>query len=96
MDDKKWKSLPNLKIDAIANKKGEKKTLELPKHTYMKRDGLDTGFLMITPWKFSGWGGSEDDDYWALGAQFLQNYYTIYDFEKLRVGVVESKTAHGI
>ena len=30
------------------------------------------------------------DSKWVLGAQFLQNYYSIYDFEKHRIGLVGS------
>ena len=30
---------------------------------------------------------------WVLGVQFLQNFYTIYDPEKKRIGLVESKDA---
>ena len=28
-----------------------------------------------------------------LGAQFLQNYYTMYDFEQKKIGLVESSTS---
>jgi len=30
------------------------------------------------------------DSKWVLGAQFLQNYYSIYDFENHRIGLIES------
>ena len=32
-------------------------------------------------------------EYWVLGAQFLHNYYTIYDFQKHQIGLVESMTS---
>ena len=41
-------------------------------------------------------GGQPGEEYWVLGAQFLQNYYTIYDFDKKKIGLVESKTTKGI
>jgi len=31
------------------------------------------------------------DSKWVLGAQFLQNYYSIYDFSKRRIGLIKSK-----
>ena len=46
--------------------------------------------LLFTPWEFAGLGGKDGEEYWVLGAQFLQNYYTMYDFKQKRVGIVES------
>ena len=37
---------------------------------------------------FFGDGGSQN---WLLGDQFLSHYYSIYDYEKKRVGLVEAK-----
>lgn len=56
----------------------------------------ETGFtsmLLINPWEFQGLGGKEGEEYWVLGAQFLQNYLTIYDFGEKKIGLVESKTS---
>lgn len=51
-------------------------------------------FLLISPWNFSGLGKkNEKDEYWILGAQFLQNYYSIYNFEEGKIGLIESKTS---
>lgn len=36
---------------------------------------------------------NKDHDYWVLGAQFLHNYYTIYDFQEHKIGLVESVTS---
>lgn len=33
---------------------------------------------------------SEKEEYWVLGAQFLQNYYSMYDFKEHKIGLVES------
>jgi hypothetical protein len=38
-------------------------------------------------------GGKEGEEYWVLGAQFLQNYLTIYDFADKKIGLIESKTS---
>jgi len=51
-------------------------------------------FLLISPWTFAGLGKKNaTDEYWILGAQFLQNYYSVYDFEAGKIGLVESKTS---
>lgn len=36
-------------------------------------------------------GARYDESYWVMGDQFMQKYYTIYDHEKWRVGLIESK-----
>ena len=38
-------------------------------------------------------GGKEGEEYWVMGAQFLQNYYSIYDFKEKKVGLVLSTTS---
>ena len=35
-------------------------------------------------------GARYDESYWVMGDQFMQKYYTIYDHEKWRVGLIES------
>jgi len=55
------------------------------------RPGLS--YLLFTPWEFKGLGRKEGEEYWILGAQFLQNYYSMYDFGKKKIGLVESVTS---
>ena len=74
----------------------------MPRHSYMKIDPGITAVskedgkkvmvsrLLFTPWEFAGLGGKEGEEYWVLGAQFLQNYYTMYDFKQKKVGIIES------
>ena len=51
-------------------------------------------FLLLTPWDFAGLGAKQPgEDYWVLGAQFLKNYYSIYDFKNKKIGLVESVSA---
>jgi len=50
-------------------------------------------FLLISPWQFAGLGGKQGEEYWVMGAQFLQNYYSIYDFKNKQIGLVESVTS---
>ena len=35
-------------------------------------------WILLTPWNYAGIGGQPGEEAWVLGAQFLQNYYTIY------------------
>lgn len=39
-------------------------------------------------------GGKAGEEYWVMGAQFLQNYYSIYDFKDKRIGLVESVSSY--
>lgn len=36
-------------------------------------------------------GADKNQSYWVMGDIFLQNYYSIYDFSQMQVGLVESK-----
>lgn len=33
---------------------------------------------------------------WIVGDQFLQNYYSIFDFENKRIGLIEANKDHKI
>jgi len=97
-----YMKLPKMKFSLVKNEKGETKDVFMPRHSYMKidpgitamstKDGKKhmVGRLLFTPWEFAGLGGKEGEEYWVLGAQFLQNYYTMYDFKQKKVGLVES------
>jgi len=94
--------LPKMKFTLVQNEKGDTKDVFMPRHSYMKIDpgitavGKEDGKrhmvarLLFTPWEFAGLGGKEGEEYWVLGAQFLQNYYTMYDFKTKKVGIIES------
>ena len=47
-------------------------------------------WILLTPWNYAGIGGQPGEEAWVLGAQFLQNYYTIYNFNTKKIGLVES------
>lgn len=67
------------------------KYFEMPVDSYIKRmegeDNEDKCQLLLHPYETSY--GS--DSKWVLGAQFLQKYYSIYDFQRRRIGLVEAK-----
>lgn len=79
-----YSKLPELSFNIVADENGASSAVKMPKESYMmyKKEGENEGcFLLMTPWKFQGMGDKNpDNDYWVLGAQFLHNYYTVYDF----------------
>ena len=93
------KSLPTLEFDLIQGPNMKSKIFKMPPQAYMmpqldKRTGQLACHLLFTPWDFRGIGSKQKgEDYWVLGAQFLKNYYSIYDFENKKVGLVESVTS---
>lgn len=61
---------------------------DMPVSSYIQRtDDDDHCKLLLHPYDTSY--GS--DSKWVLGAQFLQNYYSIYDYQNHRIGLVQSR-----
>lgn len=91
----KFMQLPSMKFNFVKNAEGETGVFEMPKQSYMKLYSKQPGAarLLFSPWEFKGVDMKEGEEYWILGAQFLQNYYTMYDFEKKKIGLVESVTS---
>ena len=87
--------LPNMKFNIVANPKGQTQYVEMPFHAYMKLDGgaPNQAWLTLSPSDDIGIVGNNKEEYWVMGAQFLQNYYSIFDFKTKRIGFVESKSA---
>ena len=75
----------------------ESKELKMPKEAYMlyrEKNGEGLCYLMVSPWNFVAMGAiSKEQEYWVLGAKFLQNYYSVYDFGQNKIGMVESVTS---
>jgi hypothetical protein len=92
-----YAKLPPISFKMQGMSAGESKTMLMPKEAYMmhkEKDGNEMCFLLISPWNFAGLGKkNEKDEYWILGAQFLQNYYSVYNFKEGKIGLVESKTS---
>lgn len=80
--DSSYKSLPPLELFIGG------KYFEMPVSSYIKKDDTSGECkLLLHPYDTSV--GS--DSKWVLGAEFLQNYYSIYDFKQRRIGLIESK-----
>lgn len=74
----------------------------MPRDSFLRKDddGIDHCKLLLTPSDMDTSGsrsasgdffGDSGSTNWLLGDQFLQNFYSIYDFDKKRVGLVEAK-----
>ena len=87
--------VPDIEFNMVKNQQGETATIRMPHHAYIKRSMQNPTnyFLLINPWNFMGMGGKEGEEYWVMGAQFLQNYYSMYNFKDKKVGLVESVTS---
>lgn len=88
---KDYSTLPALKFSIFATGQDTTgKQFSLPKETYMKDEGAGKCQLLLNPNDMQI-GARYGENYWIMGDQFMQAYYTIYDHEKWRVGLIESK-----
>lgn len=69
----KFLALPSIKFTLVGDESGKTKTVELPKHAYMKIDPNNAGNarLLFIPQAMRGMDMKEGEEYWILGAQFL-------------------------
>lgn len=92
---KDYNALPDIQFDFSSTpgqNEGPSKALKLPKESYMEKvGGNGCGSFRLTPNTIS-FGNQQQSSYWVLGAIFLQNYYSIYDFKNMKVGLIEAST----
>lgn len=88
---KDYNALPSLQFKVFADSKdlGKGKPITLPREVYMKNKGNGKCNLLLNPNDMQI-GARYGENYWIMGDQFMQAYYTIYDHQKNRVGLVES------
>jgi hypothetical protein len=87
---KDYSSLPALKMSIFANKEDKTgKAFSMPRETYMKDLGNGGCKLMLNPSDMQI-GAHYGETQWVMGDQFMQAFYTIYDHEKRRVGIIPS------
>ena len=85
-----YNAMPSLKMQIMAN--GEDKTgkqFVMPRESYIKDQGEGKCQLLLNPNDMQI-GARYGEDYWVMGDQFMQSYYTIFDHKNWRVGLVES------
>lgn len=70
----------------------------MPKESYVLRDRTQCYLLIIgrdfgknSSWTPGSYVVGSDSGFWILGNNFLHNYYSIYDLENQRVGLVPSR-----
>ena len=84
-------SLPSLSINLRASKDDQTgKAFTMPRETYIKDAGNGKCQLLLNPNEMQI-GARYGENYWVMGDQFMQAYYTIFDKKNWRVGLVESK-----
>ena len=64
----------------------------MPRETFIKDVGNGKCKLLLNPNDMQI-GANYGENYWVMGAQFMQAQYTIYDYDKWRVGLVESSNS---
>ena len=65
--------------------------LRLSKEVYLRKNYFGPYSLLLVPARdFIPIGAKPGDTYWILGIAFLQKYYTIYDWQDKRIGLVLS------
>ena len=89
-----YNSLPSIQMTFKDRDSGNTKDFSLPKESYMEKEGGNgCRTLRLTP-SSEHFGRSDSASYWVLGAIFLQNYYSIYDFKNNQIGLVESRSSN--
>ena len=61
----------------------------MPRETYMKDKGNGSCKLMLNPSDMQI-GAHIGETQWVMGDQFMQAFYTIFDHDKRRVGLIQS------
>lgn len=61
----------------------------MPRETYMRDKGNGSCKFMLNPSDMQ-MGARFGESQWVMGDQFMQAYYTIFDHEKRRVGLIQS------
>lgn len=91
-----YKELPDIEIKIIKSAT-ETFTFVIDKEEYMVPTDKSTVYLFgVQPMDFEASGASTDDgNYWIVGLLLLKKYYTVYDFENERVGIVEAAPSGG-
>ena len=90
-----YDTLPDIGLQLLGkthnSPKSAHKMFWLPKESYMEKKGASgCGKLRLTP-SNTKFGSGDPSQYWILGDIFLRNYYSIYDYSKSRIGLVEAR-----
>lgn len=88
---KDYNALPAIqfKIYGDTKDRSSAKPITIPREVYIKNKGDGKCNLLLNPNDMQI-GARYGENYWIMGDQFMQAYYTIYDHAKMRVGLVES------
>ena len=87
-----YNKLPDIQLTVESDPhdpKSTKKGFILPKESYMEETSPGVGKMKILPSDIN-FGKESSSAYWVMGAIFLHNYYSIYDFKEMKMGLVEA------
>lgn len=88
-----FSQLPSIQLFLNFNERNRDnggKWFDLPPSSYMEEVGSGCGKLRLTP-SNEKFGNGNPSDYWIMGDIFLQNYYSIYDYPRSRMGLIEAR-----
>lgn len=89
-----YDQLPSIGVNLVEkaySPSSGKKWFWMPKESYMEKKGASgCGKMKLTP-SNAKFGSGDPSLYWILGDIFLRNYYSIYDYPKGKLGLIESK-----
>jgi hypothetical protein len=86
-----YSSLPDIQMTLMDKDTNNMKAFSLPKESYMEKAGGNGCNTLRLTSSTEHFGRGESANYWVLGAIFLQNYYSIYDFPNNLIGLIEAK-----
>jgi hypothetical protein len=87
-----YNKLPDLLMRVSNGIEGHEKTkdLRLPKESYMTpKDG--SGYKLKLVPNETNFGNQKSSNYWVMGAIFLHNYYSIYDYKDMKMGFINAR-----
>lgn len=83
-----FENLPSIRLRIFSEEANKHKDLILPKEAYLEQSNGSYQLKLIM--SETNFGLNQNTQYWVMGAVFLHYYYSIYDFQNMKVGLVEA------
>ena len=97
IDSDGYKRLPDININIKTGVANQEIQFVIPKEDYMVNSDTDDVYLFaLQPLDFVPLGAEDGDgNYWIIGLLLLKNYYTVYDMDNQRVGIIKAHPSAG-